>query len=477
MGDVRTLLDEPDRCYAAVESRDPRFDGWFFTAVSSTHIYCRPSCPAITPKRANVRFYPSAAAAQAAGFRACKRCRPDASPGSPEWDLRADAAGRAMRLIADGVVDREGVRGLAQRVGYSERQINRILLAELGAGPQALARAQRAQTARVLIETTDLAFTHVAFAAGFSSIRQFNETVLDVFAMNPTAMRGRRTTRTEPGVLALRLPVREPFAADALLAFLRDHAAPHVEETVPGTFRRSLRLAWGTGTVELTPRTDAVSCRLRLTDLRDLAAAVARCRRLLDADADPRAIDDHLSRDPALAPLVLEQPGLRVPGAVDGAELAIRAVLGQQVSVSAARMLAGRLVLLAGEPIEAPIGEVTRQFPVVEALAEIDPASLPMPRARASSLVALSRALASGEVQLDGGADREDAMEALRRLPGIGPWTAAYIALRALHDPDVFVPSDAGIQRGLAVVGASPLDSERWRPWRSYALMHLWSVA
>lgn len=476
-GAVLDLRHDHDRCYAAVASRDPRFDGWFFTAVTSTRIYCRPSCPALTPKRANVRFYPSAAAAQAAGFRACKRCRPDAAPGSPEWDLRADAVGRAMRLIADGVVEREGVAGLAARVGYSERHLHRVLMSELGAGPQALARAQRAQTARILVETTDLPFANVAFAAGFASIRQFNETVRHVFAMSPTEMRGRGAAKAEAGVVTLRLPVRLPFASAPMLRFLGDHAAPHVEELDGDTFRRALRLPHGTGVVELTPTPSYVSCVLRLADLRDLTAAVARCRRLLDADADARAIDDHLAREPALAPLIDAQPGLRVPGAVDGAELAVRAVLGQQVSVAAARTLAARVTALAGDSLVTEVGGVSRLFPTTARLAALDPASLPMPRARASTVVALAGALASRRVVLDEGADRDDAIRSLLEVPGIGPWTAAYVALRALRDPDVFVPGDAGIRRGLSRLGLRADDAARWRPWRSYASMHLWSAA
>lgn len=470
-------LGHDDERYAAVASRDPRFDGWFFTAVTSTRIYCRPSCPAITPKRANVRFYATAAAAQAAGFRACKRCRPDTTPGSPEWDVRADAVGRAMRLIADGVVEREGVAGLAARVGYSERHLHRILLAELGAGPQALARAQRAQTARILVETTSLSFANVAFAAGFASIRQFNETIRSVFAMTPTEMRGRGAPRAEAGVISLRLPVRLPYASGAMLRFLGDHAVPGVEALDAGTFRRSLQLARGTGIVDLTPTSSYVAAVMRLTDLRDLTAAVARCRRMLDADADPRAIDEHLARDAALAPLVTAQPGLRVPGATDGGELAIRAVLGQQISVTAARTLAGRVAALAGRPVAAATGGVSRLFPSMDVLAGLDPAALPMPRARADAVVALASAVASGRVTLDEGADRAEAVRLLQEVPGIGEWTATYVAMRALRDPDVFLVRDAGIRRGLAQLGLRDVDAARWRPWRSYASMHLWSAA
>ncbi|MFL5817498.1 MAG: bifunctional transcriptional activator/DNA repair enzyme AdaA, partial [Conexibacter sp.] len=370
------MIEDFDQCYRAVRSKDARFDGWFVIAVTSTGIYCRPSCPAMTPKRANVRFLPSAAAAQSGGFRACKRCRPDASPGSPEWNLRADAVGRAMRLIRDGAVEREGVPGLARRLGFSERHLHRQLVAELGAGPLALARAQRAQTARLLIETTSLPFTDVAFAAGFPSIRQFNETVRGVFATTPTELRrGAVTTNGKrhringarpngaaavagPPALTLRLRHRAPLDAAGLLAFLGARAVPGVEAWDPtgaGTYRRVLALPHGPGAATLAPSDpgtgDHVRCELRLSDLRDLAAAVQRCRRLLDLDADPVAIDDALSVDPLLAPLVRSAPGRRVPGAVDGAELAVRAVLGQQVSVAGARTLAGRLAAALGEPL------------------------------------------------------------------------------------------------------------------------------
>ncbi len=339
------MLADTETCYRAVCSRDARFDGWFFTAVTTTGIYCRPSCPATTPRRENVRFFPSAAAAQAAGFRACKRCRPDATPGSPEWDLRADLVGRAMRLIADGVVDREGVSGLASRLGYSERHLHRQLVAEVGAGPIAVARAQRAQTARILLETTDLPVTDVAFAAGFASVRQFNDTVREVFATNPTglrtARRGPATTRA--GAITLRLPYRAPLDLDPLLRFLGARAVPGIEDYADGVYARSVALPHGPALVELSAGADHVRCVLRLADLRDLSAAVQRCRRLLDLDADPVAVQAAFERDRLLGPLVAKTPGLRVPGHMDGAEMAVRAVLGQQVSIEAARTLAARL--------------------------------------------------------------------------------------------------------------------------------------
>ena len=330
----------------AVQSKDARFDGWFYTAVVTTGIYCRPSCPVVPPKPENMRFYPSAAAAQQAGFRACKRCRPDATPGSPLWNERADLVARAMRLIADGVIDAGGVPGLAARLGYSVRQVERQLLAELGAGPLALARAQRAQTARLLIETSALPMADVAFAAGFASIRAFNDTVREVFALSPTELRrraGRGQPAAAPGVLSLRLPFRLPLCPDNLFGHLAATAVPGVEEWRDGAYRRTLRLPHGRGIVALRPGPEHIGCQLALTDLRDLAIAISRCRRLLDLDADPVAVADLLSGDPQLAPLVAKAPGRRVPRTVDAAEFAIRAVLGQQVSTAAARTHAGRL--------------------------------------------------------------------------------------------------------------------------------------
>ncbi|MGH8906870.1 MAG: AlkA N-terminal domain-containing protein [Egibacteraceae bacterium] len=473
-----------ERCYRAVQSRDERFDGWVYTAVTSTGIYCRPSCPAVLPKRAHVRFYPTAAAAQVGGFRACKRCRPDAVPGSPEWDQRADLAARAMRLIADGVVDRDGVAGLARRLGYSERHLHRQLVAEVGAGPLALARAQRAHTARGLVETTAVPFAQVAFAAGFASVRQFNDTIRGVFAATPTELRRRAGPACQgpSGAIALRLPYRAPCHVAGLLGFLGARGVPGVEEVSGQVYRRTLRLPYGTGVVELSEGGAHVACRLWLDDLRDLGAGVQRCRRLLDLDADPVAVAELLGEDPLLGPLVRDCPGRRVPRTVDGAELAVRAVLGQQISVAGARTLAGRLVARYGKPLTAPDGGLTHLFPQAEVLAEADPRELPMPRTRADTLTRLARVLSTGDLVLDPGADRQAAVAALQALPGIGPWTAGYVAMRALGDPDAFPASDLGLRKAAERLGAPGRTAalqrlaERWRPWRSYAAQHLWST-
>lgn len=475
------MFTDTEACYRAVKSKDRRFDGVFYTAVRTTGIYCRPSCPAITPKLANVTFYPSAAAAQQAGYRACKRCLPDATPGSPEWDLAADVAGRAMRLVADGVVEREGVEGLAHRLGYSVRQLNRLVTGSFGAGPLALARARRAQTARVLVETTSLSFADIAFASGFSSIRQFNDTVREVYAATPTELRGRRGSTSASGTIATRIGVREPFAGTELLDFLALRAVRGVEAVGRGWYERSLALPHGPGVVrvELVDRPASyVPCRLTLADARDLAPALERTRRLLDADCDPVAVDEELGGDRHLAPLVRRRPGLRVPGHVDGVELAARAVLGQQVTVSAARTLANRLVAELGAPLElAGDHQVTRLFPAAPALAALDPAELAMPRARGRALVSLAGALADGVVLLDRSADRAEVRAQLLALPGIGPWTADYVAFRALGDPDVFLPTDVGVRQAADRLGIDDVAtrSQGWRPWRSYALIHLWS--
>ncbi len=470
------LLPDADTCYRALQSRDPRFDGWFFTAVRSTGVYCRSSCPAITPQRRNVTFYPSAAAAQRAGYRACKRCRPDASPGSPEWNVRGDLAGRALRLIADGVIDRDGVPGLATRLGYSERQIHRTLVAEVGAGPLALARAQRAQTARVLLETTDLPVTDVAFAAGFSSVRQFNDTVRAVFAGTPSGLRARRRADRAPeaGVITLRLPYREPMDLSAVLDFLGAHAVPGVESYVEGVFTRVLHAPSGPALVTLSLGDAAVLCRARLQDTRDLVAVVARVRRLLDLDADPVAVDAVLGADPALALSVRKRPGLRSPGAVDGFETTVRTIVGQQISVGGARTVLGRVVAAHGRPAFA--GDPWLLFPTADEFAALDPTSLPMPRARGRSVVGVAAAFAGGALALDPGADRDEIRATLLALPGIGPWSADYLLMRAVGHPDVLLGSDLVVRRSAEDLGVDLRDGRPgWAPWRSYATYHLWA--
>ncbi|QDP98677.1 helix-turn-helix domain-containing protein [Microlunatus elymi] len=520
------MIPDDEICYRAVAGRDPRFDGWIYVGVTSTGIYCRPSCPAKTPQPANCRFFAAAGAAQQAGFRACRRCRPDVVPGSPLWNPRADVAARAMRLIADGMVDRDGVSGLAAAVGYSERQLNRLLIAEVGAGPLAIARAQRAQTARMLIENTDLRMADVAFAAGFASIRQFNDTVLQVYGRAPSTLRrtpsaGRATASARPPMITLRLPVRQPFAAGPLFDFLALRAIRGIELAQEDgrvrRFSRSCELPHGAGLVSLImdERTGTLTAALRLDDLRDLAAAVSKIRRLLDLDADPVAIDSTLGGDPQLAAAVAALPGVRVPGVTSGDELAVRALIGQQISVAGAATTAASIVRQYGAvlPEQETAGDASREdpdrrptrsefdhrpassdhdhrtgrrldatqpthlFPTAAALAAADPATLPMPRSRGRALVGMAAALAEGRIDLSAGADRAEARTRLLELPGIGPWTAGYIAMRGLGDPDVLLTEDLVIRRELERRDLDPGGHPEWAPWRSYATMRLWQTS
>lgn len=474
---------DPDTCYRAMQSRDTRFDGWFFVGVTSTGIYCRPSCPSRTPKPENTRFFQTAAAAQTHGFRPCLRCRPDTTPGSPEWDVRGDVTARAMRLISDGVVDREGVAGLARRVGYSSRHLNRVLTEEVGAGALALARAQRAQTARTLLECGDLPMGHIAFAAGFTSVRQFNDTIRAVFGCTPSDVRRRCRRPRSGGDLVLRLAYRRPFDPAWSLRFLGSRAVAGVEscDGPPGSprYRRTLVLPHCRGHVELNVDGDDVSCRVHLPDMRDLTAAVRRCRHLLDLDADPVTVVDHLGSDHVLGRAVRQRPGLRIPRGVDGFEMAARAVIGQQVSLAGARTTTERIVQDLGGRLESPAGWPDRTFPEASAVAAADPGSLPMPRARGSALVSLARRVDAGDLDLGPGADRAETAARLLDIDGIGPWTASLVALRVLGDPDAFCAGDLGVRRGLTRLGADPdrVDPGRWSPWRAYAMAHIWDAA
>jgi AraC family transcriptional regulator of adaptative response / DNA-3-methyladenine glycosylase II len=473
-----------EHCYGAVVAKDARFDGYFYSAVRSTGIYCRPSCPAITPKQANLSFHRTAAAAQQAGYRACKRCRPDAAPGSSLWRIRSDTAARAMRLIADGVMDRDGLSGLSEQLGYSERQIRRICAAELGAEPVALARAQRAHSARVLIETTSLPMNQVAFAAGFRSIRQFNDTVREIYANTPSELRARhsRKTTNSPGVLRLRLAYREPFHADGLFGHLVATAVPGVESWIEGTYARTLRLGFGAGVVQLRPAPGFVECRLELDDLRDLSTAVARCRALLDLDADPVAIDDALSQDRTLAKVIRRGAGRRIPGTVDGDEWVIRVLLGQQVSTRAAQTLASRLSVALGDELASPRHGLTHLFPSPERIAQAPDELLAMPERRRTTIRHVAGLLASGELNVGPGADRDAVREQLSELRGVGPWSIDQILMRALGEPDALCASDLGVLGAARALGIASTvrdlerHSERWRPWRSYAVQYLWST-
>ncbi|MGV9194902.1 DNA-3-methyladenine glycosylase 2 family protein [Microbacterium sp. MC2] len=488
-----------DERYRAIDARDARFDGQFVTAVRSTGIYCRPSCPARTPKPANVTFYPTSAAAHEAGYRACKRCLPEAAPGSPEWNLRGDTAGRAMRLIADGVVEREGVPGLAHRLGYSSRHLTRLLMAELGAGPLALARAHRAHTARMLLTGTDLPIADVAFSAGFASVRQFNDTIREVFDLSPGQLRARRRgpspAAATPGAIDLVLPYRAPFDAAGLFAWMAARAVPGVEAATADAFARTVRLPGGPAWFALHMEAGGrLRLHAKLTKLGDLPVLVSLARRLFDLDADPTAVDGALAAHPELTPLVAGLPGIRVPGTADPHEMLIRAMVGQQISVAAATTALSRLADALGEPVPAltdsaasttvaGLTPVDRLFPTMAAIAEHGAEVLRGPGARIRAITVAARALASGDLTLTTGDDGAAQRAALLAMPGIGPWTADYVRMRVLGDPDVVLPGDVAVRTGAARAGlpSEPGPFAAWAlraaPWRSYLMTHLWRAA
>jgi AraC family transcriptional regulator of adaptative response / DNA-3-methyladenine glycosylase II len=481
-----TDLDH-DACYRAVKLRDPRFDGRFFTAVRTTGIYCRPICPARTPQSKNVTFYPTAAAAQEAGYRPCLRCRPETAPDMGAWRGTSNTVSRGLALIELGALDHSSVDALAERLGVGERQLRRLFKQHLGASPIAVAQTRRILLAKQLIHETHLPMTEIAFASGFGSIRRFNETFLALFQRPPSELRrlsGADVPVAAEGEFSLLLRYQPPYDWQSMLEFLRLRAIPGIEVVTDNSYSRTMQLDGVMGTVSVSPAEgNALRAKIRIPKLSTLPAIIARLRRVFDLSADPVPISAHLATDPVLAPLVAKRPGLRVPGAWDGFELAIRAVLGQQITVSAAVRLAGSLVSAYGERIPAPEGALTHVFPRPEVLATADLTTLGMPKSRAATLSGVAAAVTGNPDFFGGHCGLEEAIQRLRSIRGVGEWTAQYIALRQLREPDAFPAADIGLMRALEDdQGQRPAANEllaraeKWRPWRAYAAQHLWAA-
>ena len=478
------MLLTDDVCYLAVASRDARFDGRFFTGVTTTGIYCRPVCPSRTPRREHTRFFRCAAEAESAGFRPCLRCRPETAPGSPAWTGTRATVSQALRLLSAGYLDEHRVDELAGRLGMGDRHLRRLFLRHLGVTPVQVAQTRRIHFARSLLADSGLAISDVAFASGFGSLRRFNALFRKLYQQSPTALREKLTASTPKAEspLELRLRFRPPYAWQAMLRFLAPRATPGVEAVSGGVYRRSVVVDGAQGLIEVTlaDSGDCLLLRLFSSGSRGLIHVVDRARRLFDLSADPAEINAVLGRDEPMAALVRAEPGLRVPGAWDGFELAVRAILGQQVSVAAATGSAGLLAERYGEPLAEPARGLTRLFPSAARLAEADPADLRLPRTRANAVVHLARAVASGELRFEPYGDLDQAVARLTALPGVGEWTAQYVAMRALGEPDAFPASDLGLLRAagrwmrLATPASLEAKAEEWRPWRSYAAMHLW---
>ena len=474
-----------DACFRAVKLRDARFDGRFFTAVKTTKIYCRPICPARTPLSKNVTFYPTAAAAHEAGFRPCLRCRPETAPDMGAWRGTSNTVSRGLALIELGALDEGDVDALADRLGVGERQLRRLFRQHLGASPISVAQTRRVLFAKQLIHETHLPMTEVAFAAGFSSIRRFNETFLDLFGRAPSELRrlgGPDVAAASDGEFSLLLRYQPPYDWPAMLEFLALRAIPGIESIADGCYSRTFSLNGVHGTVSIRPAEgNALRTRIRVPKLSTLPGIIARLRRVFDLAADPLAISAHLATDPVLAPLVARRPGLRVPGAWDGFELAIRAVLGQQITVRGAIRLAGRLVAAYGEPMAVPDHTLTHVFPRPEVLATANLTSLGMPKSRAATLSAVAAAVVADPDLFAANCGLEEAVQRLRSIRGVGEWTAQYVALRQLREPDAFPAADIGLMRALASEGRRPgaaevlARAEKWRPWRAYAAQHLWA--
>jgi AraC family transcriptional regulator, regulatory protein of adaptative response / DNA-3-methyladenine glycosylase II len=479
-------------CYRALLTRDTRFDGRFYTAVRTTGIYCRPICPARPPKLENVIFVPSAAAAQAAGFRPCLRCRPETTPDLAAWHGTAATVSRAVALIAAGALNEDDVEGLAARLGMGQRQLRRLFRKHLGASPNAVAQTRRCLFAKQLITDTRLSMAEVALAAGFGSIRRFNATFQKLYDRSPRTLRRDTTTRAASSAVTLILPYKPPYDWPAIVGFLATRAIPGVEDVRPDQYARTIALGDVHGTIvvrQADPRRTphALEATIRFPDVTALPAIVNRIRRIFDLGADPTIIAEHLATDPHLAPLLTARPGLRVPGAWDGFELAIRGILGQQITVHAATRLAGKLVAAYGLPIlpsddpHAP--PLSYVFPAPDCIADANLGiTIGMPSARAAAILGMARSAAANPRLFEPAHNLEEAVSRLRALPGIGEWTAQYIAMRALREPDAFPAADIGLLRALATDQGRPTPAdllkraEAWRPWRAYAALHLWTA-
>jgi len=478
-----------DACYRAFRTRDARFDGRLFSGVRTTRTYCRPICPARMPKRENMTFYATAAAAHEAGFRPCLRCRPETAPELAAWRGTSNTVSRALALIEAGALDEACIDRLAERLGVGDRQLRRLFREHLGASPVSVAQTRRVLLAKQLIHETRLPMAEVALASGFGSIRRFNEIFQQLFGRPPRALR--RVTVADvssgpTGEVRVLLRYRPPYDWPAIASFLKARAIPGVEVVSSDRYARTIEIEGVHGVVAVEPASgNALRIAIRFSRLSALPTIIARLRRVFDLAADPQAINAQLAEDPLLAPLVAARPGLRVPGAWDGFELAVRAVLGQQITVAAAVRLAGKLVARHGLPLAGTgleMGGLTHVFPRPEHLASADLTVLGMPRMRAATLASLAAAVVEDPQVLGVGRSLTECVTQLRALPGIGEWTAQYIAMRELREPDAFPAGDIGLMRALTdAKGERPTArellarAERWRPWRAYAAQHLWA--
>lgn len=475
-----------DRCYRALKSRDARFDGRLFVGVLTTGIYCRPICPARIPLRKNVRFFACAAAAEESGFRACFRCRPDTVPGSPAWRGTSSTVSRGLRLIEEGALNEAGVDALAQRLGVGSRHLRRLFIEHLGATPIAIAQTQRVHFARKLIDETELSMAEVAHAAGFASIRRFNTVVKKTFQATPSELRRKAApwrNNTSAQALTLKLPYRTPFAWDAMLEFLKARAIPGVEAVSNGCYRRTISIDKVVGSIQVRPAAGRKELLLEadLPDTTKLMKVAERVRSLFDLTADPQEVASLLGRSETFDRTLHQWPGLRVPGGWDGFELAVRAILGQQVTVQGATTVAGRIVQRLGNPASPlPDTGLTYYFPSAEVLTKANLSGIGLTTAKITSIRRLAQLVATGELRLDEAADSTRTRQLLISIPGIGPWTVEYIAMRALRDPDAFPASDLGLRKGASTdnepITGKQLErlAQSWRPWRSYAAMYLW---